>query len=402
MANRVTVDPMLSRRMIIKAAIGAGIGAGVGLTNQAHARSYEAYVSAVAARLMTAHDIPGLAIGVIKDGDAETFAFGVASRETGAAVTPETLFELGSVSKVYTATLAAIGYTRGRLDWSDPVSRYLPELADAPVGNSTLLDLGTYSAGGLPLQFPGTVSGLDNAMAFYRSWRPSAVPGSTRQYSNTSVGHAAAAAMRGDFASLMDREILQHLGLRDTYTQVPPQAMNNYAWGYDRDGNAVRVNPGVFDTEAYGLKATARDVLNFLSLHLAHRNLDPDMRAALGQTMVPRIRIGSMTQCLGWESYDAPVTLARLLEGNSASVILRSQPAFPVVGNVAGRQRLFNKTGSTGGFGAYVAFLPDHGIGVAILANRNFPIPARVEAAWQILGGLGNPLARGVTRRQPD
>ncbi|NJO55158.1 MAG: beta-lactamase [Rhodospirillales bacterium] len=391
--------------MIIKAAIGAGIVAGAGLNNQAHARSYEASVSAVADRLMTAHDIPGLALGVIKEGDAETFAFGVASRETGAAVTPETLFELGSVSKVYTATLAAIGYARARLDWSDPVSRYLPELADAPVGSSTLLDLGTYSAGGLPLQFPGTVSDLDNAMAFYRSWRPSAAPGSTRQYSNTSLGlfgRAAAAAMRGDFASLMDREILQRLGLRDTYTQVPPQAMNNYAWGHDRDGNAVRVNPGVFDTEAYGLKATARDVLNFLLLHLAHRSLDPDMRTALDQTMAPRIRIGSMIQCLGWESYDAPVNLERLLEGNSASVILGSQPAFPLVGNVAGGQRLFNKTGSTGGFGAYVAFLPDHGIGVAILANRNFPIPARVEAAWQILGGLGRPLAWGVTRRKPD
>jgi beta-lactamase class C len=46
---------------------------------------------------------------------------------------------------------------------------------------------------------------------------------------------------------------------------------------------------------------------------------------------------------------------------------------------------LFNKTGSTGGFGSYVLFVPEKKIGIVMLANRNHPIPARVRAGYAIL-----------------
>jgi beta-lactamase class C len=49
---------------------------------------------------------------------------------------------------------------------------------------------------------------------------------------------------------------------------------------------------------------------------------------------------------------------------------------------------LFNKTGSTNGFGSYVAFVPAKRIGIVMLANRNFPIPARVAAAHAVLERL--------------
>jgi beta-lactamase class C len=49
---------------------------------------------------------------------------------------------------------------------------------------------------------------------------------------------------------------------------------------------------------------------------------------------------------------------------------------------------LFNKTGSTGGFGTYVAFVPAQKIGIVMLANRNFPNAARITAAHAVLTKL--------------
>lgn len=350
-------------------------------------------VSTVAASLMQDHNIPGLVIGVVTRGGSVAFPFGVASKDTGQPVTKQTLFELGSVSKVYTATLAGLGLARGALAWSDPVSRHLPELNGTPISSLSLLHLGTYSAPGLPLQFPDDVTNLGSAIQYYRQWQPSGSPGSRRQYSNPSLGlfgHAIAAAMGADFDLLMNRELLSRLGLNETYTRVPAAVADHYAWGHDGDNRPVRVSPGVFDTEAYGIKASVSDMMRLIELNLDASALDAPFREAIAQTQKPRFRVGAMIQGLGWEQYPPPVSLAALLDGNSRAMIMESQAASTINPQMAQPGRLFNKTGSTGGFGAYVAFVPEAGVGVILLANRNYAIPARVEAAYRLLSEVAD------------
>lgn len=96
-----------------------------------------------------------------------------------------------------------------------------------------------------------------------------------------------------------------------------------------------------------------------------------------------------MTQGLGWESYAYPVALDSLLEGNSLEVVLEANPASPLSPPLPPRQEaLYNKTGATNGFGAYVAFVPSQQLGIVLLANRNYPNQARIQAAHHILTTL--------------
>jgi beta-lactamase class C len=90
-------------------------------------------------------------------------------------------------------------------------------------------------------------------------------------------------------------------------------------------------------------------------------------------------------QGLGWEQYALPLARETLLAGNAPEVIFDPQPVRLIEQDAPVGPTLFNKTGSTGGFGAYVAFVPSRAVGVVILANRNYPISARVDAAHRLL-----------------
>ncbi|MNL49331.1 Beta-lactamase [compost metagenome] len=93
-----------------------------------------------------------------------------------------------------------------------------------------------------------------------------------------------------------------------------------------------------------------------------------------------------MTQDLAWEQLAYPVTLEALVAANAGTMNSQSQPAKALTPPQAPRADVWiNKTGSTNGFGAYVAFVPARKVGVVILANRNIPNEARVRLAYRIL-----------------
>jgi beta-lactamase class C len=354
-----------------------------------------AAVDAAVRPLLKTHDVPGIAVAVTIDGKQYFFNYGVAARDTGRPVTQDTLFEVGSVSKTFTALLASYARTQGKLSLDDHPSKYMPALQGRAIDKASLLDLGTYTAGGLPLQLPGSVSNTATLVTYLQQWTPSAAPGTQRRYSNPSLGlfgHITSLAMKGSFADLMEQEIFPKLGLRDTYIRVPAVKMDAYAWGYDKANRPVRVRPGVFDAETYGVKSTSADLLRALEANMRPETLQPPMRSAVAGTHVGYFRVGEMVQGLGWEQYPYPVSLERLLAGNSDRMIYEPNAATKLTPPQApAGPTLFNKTGSTGGFGAYVAFVPAQRIGIVLLANRGIPIPARVAAAHAVLAQLAAP-----------
>ena len=94
--------------------------------------------------------------------------------------------------------------------------RFLPSLRGSALDRVSLLELGTYTAGGLPLQFPDGVADEAAMIAWFRDWQPSAPPGTQRRYSNPSLGlfgAAAAAALGGNFTDLMETRLFPEIGL---------------------------------------------------------------------------------------------------------------------------------------------------------------------------------------------
>lgn len=350
-------------------------------------------VDAAVLPIVAEHQLPGLAVAITVDGSAFFFNYGVASRETNQPVNEATLFELGSVSKTFTATLALYAQALGKLSLSDRSSQYMPQFKGRPIAEASLLNLGTYTAGGLPLQFPAEVDDEAGMLRYFQRWKPDARPGTRRQYSNPSIGllgHITGVALQRPFTDAVETELLPQLGLRHTYIRVPQRAMADYAWGYDTKNKPVRVSPGVFDAEAYGVKSTAADMIRFVQLQLDPSGLEDPMRHAVAGTHQGHFAVRGMVQGLGWEQYPYPSSLAALLQGNSDPVIFEPNAAVRVTEPLSG-PRLFNKTGSTRGFGAYVAFVPQRRIGIVMLANRNYPIAARLRAAFAILDGIATP-----------
>ncbi|QBJ14646.1 beta-lactamase [Agrobacterium sp. 33MFTa1.1] len=338
--------------------------------------------------IMEKNGIPGLAVGISVDGESYIFTYGVMSKSTGQPVTAETLFELGSISKTFTATLAIYAEANGHLSLSGRVRDYLPGMKGTAFGDVTLTHLGTHTAGGFPLQVPDNVKTETQLLAYLKSWKPSYGAGTHRTYANPSIGmlgYITAKAMGQGYDAAMQDTLFPALGLKDTFTVVPQAKLANYAQGYTRNDEPARLTPGILSSEAYGVRSTATDMIRFVNANLGLEKLDGKIRQAIASTHTGYFAVGAMTQDLVWEQYARPVALKTLVQSNSGA-LLKTVPVQEIAPPLKPGQDVFvNKTGSTNGFGAYVAFIPQRKLGIVILANKNYPNEDRVTAAVEIL-----------------
>ena len=342
--------------------------------------------------LMKAQSIPGMAVAVIYQGQPHYFTFGKADVAANTPVTAQTLFELGSISKTFTGVLGGDAIARGEISLGDPVTKYWPELTGKQWQGVRMLDLATYTAGGLPLQVPDEVTDNASLLRFYQSWQPQWAPGTTRLYANASIGLFGALAVKPSgmrFEQAMTERVLKPLNLNHTWINVPKAEEQHYAWGY-RDGKAVHVSPGMLDAEAYGVKTNVKDMASWVMANMAPDGVqDASLKQGMVLAQSRYWRTGSMYQGLGWEMLNWPVEAKTVVEGSDNKVALAplpvaevNPPAPPV------KASWVHKTGSTGGFGSYVAFIPEKELGIVMLANKSYPNPARVEAAYRILSAL--------------
>ncbi|GAA1190612.1 hypothetical protein GCM10009664_64880 [Kitasatospora gansuensis] len=293
----------------------------------------------------------GVVVAALADGEAEVRAAG--------AVTADTVFELGSVSKVFTSLALAALVTEGLVELDQPLAELLPEAAGlqrrgVPV---TLRQLAQHTSGLPRLPHGMLLPALLNPgrpdpyaklaepvlLGTLRRTKLGAVPGSRFRYSNLGAGLLGLALARRagtDYEGLIAGRISAPLGLTDT--AVTPADPGQLAQGHDRRARPV---PG-WDLAALagagGLRGTAADLVTFLRAQLAPEQGPLAEAIALSRTPEHRLNPFSWIH-LGW----------------------MGQRLHPRQG---GHLQLWHN-GATGGFSSFVGFDPGAGVGVAVLTN---------------------------------
>ncbi|WP_265524256.1 class C beta-lactamase [Providencia rustigianii] len=350
-------------------------------------------VDSIIKPLMKQQQIPGMSVAISVDGKHFIYHYGIQSKQTKAPVTDNTLYEIGSLSKTFTATLAAYAQGQGKLDFSQAVSHYVPELKNTVFDKVTVMNLATHTSG-LSIFVPDAVTNSAELISYYQQWSPEKPIGQYRSYSNLGVGLLGiitAKQLNTTFPDAMENTMLPALGLKHTYLQVPQDQQQNYAQGYNKQHQPVRVTPQILDNEAYGLKSTAKDLIRFLDINMQVVDVKKPWQEAVEDTHTGVYMTDSFVQDLMWESYPWPVSLAQLQQGNRDDMALKPQKVEAIQPPMPPESRaLYNKTGSTSGFATYAVFIPEEKIGIVLLSNQWYPIPERINATYQLIEKVNN------------
>jgi D-alanyl-D-alanine-carboxypeptidase/D-alanyl-D-alanine-endopeptidase len=302
-------------------------------------------------------------VGVWWQGETWTFARGRVGANRPEPPRPETIFEIGSVTKPLTATVLADMVEEGLVALDEPVQQYLPQGVQLPVRGRpiTLVDLATQTSG-LPRLPKGlirlslrhrdnpyasfTVAHLQRAVTETRVKGP---PGEKLRYSNFAyglLGHVLALRAGQSYEQLVRERICEPLGLVDTRISIPPEAVPRFADGHNRRGQPVPYWELPALAGAGALRSTVADLLRFLELQL--REPTTRLGRAARATHEPRAHRGKLSQGLGWVSLP--------LRGDS--------------------RRMLWHNGGTGGFRSFTGFLTETETGVAVLSNCSRSVDA--------------------------
>jgi CubicO group peptidase (beta-lactamase class C family) len=226
---------------------------------------------------------PGIVIGIIDDKGGKVFAKGVCETGQSAAVTGDTVFEIGSVTKVFTALLLQQMAESGEVKLDDPIGKYLPSTVKMPSRQDrqiTLLDLATQTSG-LP-RLPDnlapkdqnnpyadyTVERLYDFLSHYQLKRDI---GEKYEYSNLGVGllgHILSLRAGADYEALLVGRICDPLQMKSTRIKLSPELKARLAPGHNALGMTVENWDIPTLAGAGALRSTANDMLKFLAANL--------------------------------------------------------------------------------------------------------------------------------------
>ena len=317
--------------------------------------------------LMDSLPCAGVVVGVVQPTGNQVFGFGRRSVSGNVPPDGETVFEIGGVTQVFTASLFARMVEKQTVRMDQTLQSLLPDSVSVPMGGGRPIELqhlATWSSGLPRLAEPLAFPTLDMFPPFSRAHPPRSAewlydelssleiaypPGTHVDDSDLGMGllgHALERASRTDYETLLQREICGPLGLRNTRVTLTPEMRNRLAlglrigWGSYRGwyvASPVRRWPDVAVPGAGDLCSTANDLLTLVRAHLAGFPL----AGALAETRRSRLRVhGRPDVGLGW-----------FIDSTSAG------------------EAIVWQHGAGGACRSYLAFIEGRGLGVVVLAN---------------------------------
>jgi D-alanyl-D-alanine-carboxypeptidase/D-alanyl-D-alanine-endopeptidase len=298
----------------------------------------------------------GIVVGVIGPHGRHVVAYGKLANGDPRTLDGDTVFEIGSITKVFTSLVLADMVSRKEVKLDDPAAKYLPESVKMPErsGKSiTLLDLATHTSG-LP-RLPGNLKptdplnpyvdySVDDLYQFLSGYELPRDPGSEVEYSNFGaglLGHLLAYRAGTDYESLIKVRITEPLSMPDTGIALSPSMTQRMATSHNP--KLAPVANWDFPTlaGAGALRSSANDMLTFLEAFLGYK--ESPLATAMKGMLEVRRPVGKGSIGLGWF-------------------------VFPTDG-----REIANHDGGTGGFCSWAGYDPKERTGAVVLSNAFTP-----------------------------
>lgn len=314
-------------------------------------------IKQIAEEYLDDRDNAGLAVAVISGGKESIYTSGTANKSTGAAIDTSSIFEIGSITKIFTGIMLADEVVNGRMKLEDNITKYIPARSDAAL-QVTMLHLSTHSSGAPRLadNFWSSVKDKENPYASYGekelydyldNMKLNTAPGTRYSYSNVGTGILGNILCRqygSSYESLVQEKVCKPFGMHSTKMTLTSKD-EHLATGYSK-GKAMSNWDFQDATAGQGaLRSSITDMMRFM-----RHNLKPsgDLEAAIKlaqETHFTDQRTGQMMG-LGWHKgwfYD---------------------------------QRYLEHTGGTGGYRSFIGLLPGTNTGVVVLSNSDNDVAA--------------------------
>jgi CubicO group peptidase (beta-lactamase class C family) len=261
----------------------------------------------IVAETIEKHKVPGAAVGVLRDGDAHTAGFGITHVEHPLEVTEETLFQIGSITKTFTATATMRLAAQGRLDLDAPLRTYLPNFRvgdEHASARATLRHVLTHTGGWVGDLFLDTGAGdtaLSDFVVDMADLEQLAPLGLHYSYNNAGfnvAGHVIATVTDSSFVEGLAELVLHPLELERVFFDAGDVITHRFAVGHRVDnGTPTVARPWPLPRAAYpagGIVCDVRTLLRYARFHLGDGTTEKGTRL-LPQAMLAEMQSAQAT-----------------------------------------------------------------------------------------------------------